>query len=118
MKTYLEPNPVWLKPTAAIRALDDKSILIVEEQHRTPAQIRVSEADPRSQHAGLCWVKVWQASIENMDVKWTDAGSGPPPTSQAHQWEMYLTGDALPLIRPNEEDRTYGELLLEVPEEA
>jgi hypothetical protein len=113
MKTCLSPNPVWLKPTASIRALDDKSIIIAEESHRTHAHLRVSDADPQSQHSGLCHVKVWQASIEPLNVKWADTGS-PPPTSQAHQWEMYLTEDALPLIVPNQEDPEGGQLLLEV----
>jgi hypothetical protein len=118
MKTYLLPNPVWLKPTAAIRALDDKSILIVDGEHRTPAHIRVSDADPQSQHAGLCHVTVWQASIEGMTMKWADIRSGSPPTSQSHQWEMDLTDDALSLLRSNEEDPTHGELRLAVPQEA
>jgi hypothetical protein len=117
MKTYLSANPVSLKPTSSIRALDGKSIVIVEEPHRTPAHIRVSDADPQSQHSGLCHVKVWQASIEPMNAKWADTGS-PPPTSQAHQWEMYLTEDALALIHPNEEDPEHGDLLLEVPNKA
>ena len=117
MKRYLSSNPVWLKPTASIRALDGKSIVIVEKSHRTPTHIRVSDADPQSQHSGLCHVKVWQASIEPMNVKWADTSS-PPPTSQAHQWEMYLTEDALPLIHPNEEDPEHGDLLLEVPNKA
>jgi hypothetical protein len=117
MKTYLSPNTVWLKPTASIRELDGKSIVIVEEQHRTPAHIRVSDADLQSQHSGLCQVKVWQASIEPMNTKWADTSS-PPPTSQARQWEMYLTEDALPLIHRNEEDSEHGTLQLEVPNKA
>ena len=115
MKTYLSPNPVWLKPRASIRALDGKSIVVVEGQSRTHAHIRLSDADPQSPHSGLCRVVVWQASIEPMNIKWADAGS-PPSTSQAHQWEMCLTEDALALVRPNDEDPEYGELLLEVPE--
>jgi hypothetical protein len=118
MKTYLSPNSVWLKPTAGIRALDDKSILIVEGEHRTPAHIRVSDADPQSQNAGLCRVAVWQASIKGSSMKWADTGAGSPPTSQSHQWEMDLTEDALSLLHPNEEDPTHGELRLQIPQEA
>ncbi len=115
VKIHLSPNPVYMKPTANLRSLDKKSIVVVDGSHRTPAHIGVSDADPRSEHAGLCYVNVWQASLEDMNIEWTDAGSGPPPTSRAHRWDAYLTQDALPLIRPNTEDPKYGDLLLEVP---
>jgi hypothetical protein len=115
MKAYLSDTPVWLNATASTQALDGKSIVIVEGQYRTSAHIRVSDAEPQSQHSGLCHVKVWKASIDPMNVKWTDPGS-PLPTARAHQWEMYLTEDALPLIHQNEENPAYGDLLLEVPE--
>jgi len=115
MKTYLSDKPVWLKPTASIRAIDGKSIVIVEGQHRIPAHIRVSDADSQSHDSGLCHMKVWQASIDPMNVKWADIGSS-PPTAQAHQWEMYLTEDALPLIYPNQEDPEHGELIIKVPD--
>lgn len=51
-----------------------------------------------------------------MNVKWADTGST-PPTAQAHQWERYLTEDALALVHPNRDDSEYGELLLEIPTE-
>ena len=117
MKTYLSSNPVWLKPAESIRALHGKSIVVVEGQQRIPAHVRISDADSHSQHSGLCCVKVWQASIEGISVEWpeTDSRLG---GSQAHEWEMYLTEDALPLVHPNHEDAEYGELLLEIPEAA
>ena len=65
----------------------------------------------------MCSVIAWQASMSPVNVEWTDAGST-PPTSQAHQWEMYLTQDALPLIKQNEEDPEFGKLLLEIPAQA
>ena|SRR5437016_4078302 len=114
MKTYLSTQPVWLKPTPQIRALDDKSIVIADEGSRTPAHLRVTDADPHSRDAGMCSVIAWQASMSPMHEKWADVGS-PTPTSQAHQWERYLTEDALPLIHQNKEDPEYGDLLLEVP---
>jgi hypothetical protein len=117
MKTYLSTQRVWLKPTAQIRALDGKSIVIVDEGNRTPAHLRVSDADPQSGNAGMCSVIAWQASINPMDVEWVNVGS-PPPTSQAHQWERYLTKHALPLIHENKEDPEHGNLVLEVPSEA
>jgi hypothetical protein len=117
MRTYLSAQPVWLKPTAQIRALDGKSIVIVDEGSRTPAHLRVSDADPQSCDAGMCSVIAWQTSMSPMDVKWTDVSS-PPPTSQAHQWERYLTEHALPLIHENKEDSEYSDLLLEIPSKA
>jgi hypothetical protein len=114
MKIYLSENPTWLKPTDTIRALNDKSILIVEGAERIPAHIRVSDADAKGEHSGLCCVQVWQASIDPMNAEWS---SGPiPPTAQAHHWKRYLTKGAISLIQQNKHDSTHGELLLEVPE--
>jgi hypothetical protein len=114
MKTYLSTQPVWLKPTAQIRALDGKSIVIVDHGNQTSARLRVSDADPQRRDAGMCSVIAWQASISPMNVKWADAGP-PPSTSQAHQWEQYLTEHALALIHENKENTEYGDLVLEVP---
>jgi hypothetical protein len=116
MKTYLSTQPVWLNPTSQIRALDDKSIVIADEGSRTAVHLRITDADPESRDAGMCSVIAWQASMSPMDVEWANVGS-PPPTSQAHQWERYLTADALALIHQNEKDPEYGDLVLEVPPE-
>jgi hypothetical protein len=114
MKTYLSETPTWLKPADSIRALNAKSIVVVQGHERIPGHIRVSDADPKSEHQGLCRVEVWQASTDPMKPEW--ASGSVPPTAQSHRWKKYLTENALSLIRPNEEDSNYGELLLEVPD--
>lgn len=115
MKTHLFESPTWLKPADSIRALNAKSIVMVQGHERIPAHIRVSDADPESEHRGLCCVEIWQASTDPMKPEW--ASGSVPPTAQSHHWKKYLTKNALSLIRPNEEDSNYGELLLEVPDE-
>jgi|SRR6478735_9945195 len=117
MNKLLSTHPAWLKPTPQILALDGKSIVIADEGSRIPAHLRVADADPQSRDAGMCSVVAWQASMSPMDVEWANAGS-PPPTSQAHQWERYLTEEALGLIQKNEEDSEYGDLVLDVPAQA
>ena len=117
MKTYLSTQPVWINPTPDIRALDGKSIVVANEGSRTSAHLRIGDADPAGKDAGMGSIIAWQASMSPMNAEWTDTGST-PPTSQAHQWERYLTQDALPLIKQNEEDPEFGELLLEVPAQA
>ena len=116
MSSYLSTTPVFLTPTPEIRALNEKSILIiVPSGGETPAKLRVADADPNSPDAGKCSVAAWQASMD--DVEWADAGLGkPPPTTQTHIWQRFLTADAVKLIRPNEKDPTY-ELLLRLPTE-
>jgi len=117
MPTYLSPTLLFITPTPQIRALDDKSIVItVPSGGQTPAKLRVTNADPDGPHAGRCSVAVWQTSVG--ELEWVDVGSGRPPSAgQIHEWERYLTPEALNLIQPNEQEPSYGELLLALPME-
>jgi hypothetical protein len=105
MSTYLSTTDVFLAPTPEIRALHDKSILIVTPSgDQMWAKICVEDADREGRDAGKCSVIVWTASTDERE--WVDARSGrpPPPT------------DAVKLIRPNEENPAY-DLLLQLPTE-
>ncbi len=81
MSTYLSTTRVFLAATPEIRALHDKSILIVTPSgDHMWAKICVDDADPEGRDAGKCSVIVWTASTDERE--WVDAGSGrpPPPT--------------------------------------
>ena len=115
MSTYLSTTDIFLAPTPEIRALHDKSILIVTPSgDQMLAKICVEDADPEGRDAGKCSVIVWTASTD--EGEWVDAGSGrPPPPTESHRWPQFLTSDAVKLIR-NEENPAY-DLLLQVPTE-
>jgi hypothetical protein len=109
----LSDQPAWVEPTDEIRALADKSVVIIEGNHRIPAKLRVRSADPQGANAGKCAVKAQQAMIGNT-IEWTDAGTTPPPTEQINAWEKFLNKAAITSIRENEEGPQFGELILKV----
>ena len=94
MSTYLSTTDIFLAPTPEIRALHDKSILIVTPSgDHMWAKICVEDADPEGRDAGKCSVIVWTASTDERE--WVDAGSGrPPPPTESHRWPQFLTSDA------------------------
>jgi hypothetical protein len=65
VSTYLSTTRVFLAPTPEIRALHDKSILIVTPSgDHMWAKICVEDADPEGCDAGKCSVLVWTASTD------------------------------------------------------
>lgn len=60
MNEYLSIKTIWLDPTPKIRALHEKSILLVEGDAKSPARLRVTDADPTGINDGKCSVMVWQ----------------------------------------------------------
>jgi len=116
MSTYLSTTDIFLVPTPEIRALQDKSILIVTPSgDKMWAKICVEDADPEGRDAGKCSVIVWTTSTDERE--WVDPRSGrPPPPTESHRWPQFLTSDAVNLIRPNEENPAY-DLLLQLPTE-
>ncbi len=109
----LSDQPTWFEPTAKIRALDDKSVLIVDGNHETPATLRVESANPQGAHTGKCSVKAQQAMIGN-NIKWTDVGTTPPPVEQINVWEKFLNEPAINSLRENDEGPQFGELVLKL----
>jgi len=111
MEPQLTNQPVWLKPTPKIRALDGKSVLIknLTNDREKSATLRVSDGDPQTTEADKCSVAAQQTSVGN--VEWTDAGKT-PPAEQIHVWRAFLNGPAIDLLRPNDEHPGYGELSL------
>ena len=116
MSTYLSTTDVFLAPTPEIRALHEKSILIVTPSgDKMWAKICVEDADPEGRDGGKCSVIVWTASTDERE--WVDARSGrPPPATESHRWPQFFTSEAVKLIRPNEENPAY-DLLLQLPTE-
>jgi hypothetical protein len=113
MKTYLAEQPAWLECTEHVRTLAGKSVMVVDQGHRIPAQIDIRSADPDGTDRGKCALRVWQASITPLTPEWTSGGI--PPTSQGHLWQVYLTADALALLHRNDCDPEDGDLMLEIP---
>ena len=109
----LSDQPTWFEPTDEIRALDDKSVLIIDRNHQTPAKLRVESADPQSTNAGKCAIKAQQAMIGN-SIEWTDAGTTPPPVEQINVWEKFLNKAAINSLRENDEGPQFGELMLKL----
>jgi hypothetical protein len=102
-------------PTAKIRALDGKSVLIknLANNGEKSATLIVSDGNPHTVDADKCSVKVEQASIG--DFKWTDVGgTALPPTEQIHVWRAFLNESAVDLLCTNDEAPEYGELSLTV----
>jgi len=88
MSTYLSTTDIFLAPTPEIRALHDKSILIVTPSgDQMLAKICVEEADPEGRDAGKCSVIVWTTSTDERG--WVDAPSGRPP--QLHPAALRLS---------------------------
>ena len=108
---YLTTKRIYVELTSEIRCLDGKSILIVDsEESEVPANLSVSEADPKGADSGKSSVVVCVTRVDK--VEWR---SGSPPTTQTRGCERFLTQDALDLIRPSDRDPTYGELILVLP---
>lgn len=112
LDALLNERAVWMEPTAAIRALDDKTIVLEQDGGQVSAALSVSEADPNGPDAGKCSVAMrGLPGIGNLD--WTEAGK-PAPTEQIRTWQHYLSPEALKLIRENP-DPQFGDLLLVIP---
>jgi hypothetical protein len=111
---YLSTKRIWIKKTPEIRALDGKSILIVDsEERQMRAHLRICDADPNGTDAGKCAVVVWATRVG--EIKWENASVVPTPTIQTHSWQRFVTEDALDLIGPNGRDPTQGELMIILP---
>jgi len=68
VSTYLSTTRVFLAPTPEIRALHDKSILIVTPSgDHMWAKICVEDADPEGRDAGKCSVIVWTALTDERE---------------------------------------------------
>lgn len=106
-------KPVWLVSTPELRALDEKPVRIKEVGSEWDAKLAVEDADPRSVVAGKCSVRAWQAPIEDISTKWTDAG-GAIPTSQIHVHQKFLNEDAVKLLRKDPESLEFGGLILDL----
>jgi hypothetical protein len=109
----LSDQPTWFEPTDKIRALDDKSVLIIDGDHQTPAKLRLGSADLHGANAGKYSVKAQQAMIGNIP-KWTDAGKTPPPVEQIQVWQKFLNEAAVNSLRENDEEPEFGELILKL----
>lgn len=110
-RPHLSDQPTWFDPTEEVLALDDRSVLIIDGNHQTPARLRVGRADPRGADAGKCSVKAQQAMVGH-SIEWTDAGTAPPPAEQISVWGKFLNKAAVNSLRQNDESPQFGELML------
>lgn len=114
-ENYVTTRRVSVELRPEIRALDGKSIVIIDSERReVRANIRlVFESDPSSSDTRKCAVLVWRSHAD--ETQWGDGAESPRPTIPTEHRQRFLTHDALRLICPNEEDPTQGELVLVLP---
>jgi len=115
MKEYLSAKSICLTPTPEIRALDDKTILIVEGESEKSCLLHVRDADPNSIDVGMCSVIAAQYLSEEVEFP-AESRARVIPTATCRSEHAFLSQDALDLIRPrNEQSLHTEELLLIIP---
>jgi hypothetical protein len=109
----LNEQPVWMKLTPEIQALDDRTILVEEGDSLTTANVSVGTAHPDGPEAGKCSVALHGLpGIGNLE--WTNAGES-TASEQIQTWQRYLSPEALELIGENPDGAQFGELRIVIP---
>jgi hypothetical protein len=117
MSDYLVEQVVWVAPSARIKEMDGKNIVIIDRGSKIPAWVTVDHAHLESPHAGLCCVSVNQSSV--IQTHPGDDDLKLPPTRRIHPWRRYLNLLALGLVCPrNASELPRADLELRLPSSA
>jgi hypothetical protein len=117
---YLSDKPVWVTPTPEIRALDNKSLLIIQGDNLSEVELTIEGSPASSVEGGKVSVVGWNVMVS--DEPWKEVTLIPKKAakiSDAHYWQQYVTQDALDSIRLHN-SRLLGNVDFElvIPDEA